>query len=151
MNFSLFLCILHQIPRITRMPRVSDQIVAVLNHVAVRPDDSGAFGDHLHPWRIECSIETERCGCRAIIRMIGKQQSERHLEEFSVCQHIQRRDKQRGDLLSDPNRHREWIRPVPLFVLADAHCVGDRPEPAGKCPTIAALECSHKVWNKLIL
>ena len=38
---------------------------------------------------------------------------------------------------------REWIRPVPLFVLADILCGGDGPELPGKCPTVAALECSR--------
>ena len=66
-----------------------------------------------------------------------------------ICKHHERlKTEYKSNPDIDPERtgmnyHREWVRPVPLFVLADVHCDGDGPEPAGKCPAIAALECSH--------
>ena len=85
-NLLPFLSILHQLSRIaSRMPCVSNQILAVLHHVSVGPDDGGPLRHSLHPRRVECAIETGRCWSRAVIRMIRQQQSERHLRVALLC------------------------------------------------------------------
>ena len=81
----VFLGILHQILRITRMPYIGDQITAVLYHVAVGPDNGGTFGDSFHPRRIARAVKTGWCGCRTVIRMIREQQEKRRLRVALLC------------------------------------------------------------------
>ena len=67
------------------MPHISNQIIAVFHHVSVGTNDSGPFRNCFHSRWVERTIETGRCWRRPVIRMVGQQQSERHLRVALLC------------------------------------------------------------------
>ena len=67
------------------MSYVGNQVIAVFYHIAIGPDNGGAFGDSFHPRRVERAVKAGRCECRTVIRMIREQQFKRHLRAALFC------------------------------------------------------------------
>ena len=78
--------VLYQFPRITcRVPGVGNQMAAIFHHITVGPHDGYSFRHSLHTRRIKGAVKAFRCRGWSVKRMIGQQQSQRHLRVALLC------------------------------------------------------------------
>lgn len=58
------------------MPDIGDQVVTVVNHVPIRPNNRKLPRNTLHPGRVICSIKSIRSDFWLLSRMVGDQEAD---------------------------------------------------------------------------